>query len=264
MRTKQITAEPSTNLPAGEWPAHRLARRDGPLYRQLGQILRQDIASGRLAVGDTLPTEAQLTNRFGVSLITVRQALRDLEADGLIRKRAAKTAIVVSGAPRMRLSAHLNSLADFVELTRDARLNIRSWRSERSNLAARTFGLAPATHCHCLRGVLVVGDQREAEITIYFPPAIGNNLARADFDDVVVFRSVQRRLGLRYGGARVTVRAETADRRLAELLGYTEGSAILVNEMLFSAVDGKPMELTIARHRADLYSLTYDLNAGPP
>ena len=57
-----------------------------PRYRQLADTLRADIASGRYPVGgqlppgSALPREADLAARFGVSLITVRQALRDLDA----------------------------------------------------------------------------------------------------------------------------------------------------------------------------------------
>jgi GntR family transcriptional regulator len=243
-------------------PARTLARRDGPLYRQIERALREDIGRGAFAVGSELPTEAQLAAGFGVSLITVRQALRELQAAGLIRKRPAKAALVTAAAPRQP-SWNLNSFGDIVAHTRDAQLAITSWQPERSARAADVFGLADAERCPCLRAHLSVGGLPEAEITIYFPPRIGARLSRADFDDVVVFRSVQRRLGLHYAGARVTVRAEVAGAKLARLLDYRIGGPILVNEMVFVSPEEEPLELTIARHRADLYSLSYDLRREP-
>ena len=83
-------------------------------------------------------------------------------------------------------------------------------------------------------------------------------MKRADFDDSVVFRAVQRHLGIAISGARINVRAETADAALARALKYEAGGAILVLEMLFFSADGAPVELTIARNRADLFSLSYD------
>src|SRR6187399_2321980 len=68
----------------------RLTRAGGPLYKQLLAILRESIVSGSPPVGTPLPREADLAESFRVSLITVRQALRDLEAEGFIKKRAAK------------------------------------------------------------------------------------------------------------------------------------------------------------------------------
>lgn len=237
-------------------------RSSGPLYRQLTQLLRQTITHHKLTAGHELPTEAQLAQSYGVSLITVRQALRDLEADGLIRKRAAKAAVVAPVAPLPSSSRELNSLADIVASTSGSRLEISSWRPEKSSLARRVFGLAPDEPCPCLRARLIVRGVPQASIVIHFPPAIGGRLDRRDFNDVVVFRSVQRRLGIRYSGARITVRAECADARLARLLDCEPGSPVLANQMIYLSPDHEPMELTVARHRADLYSLTYDLQAG--
>jgi GntR family transcriptional regulator len=234
------------------------ARQDGPLYRQVEQSLRNEIAGGTFAVGAELPTEAQLAARFGVSLITVRHALRDLEAIGLIRKRPAKTALVIASTPR-RASWAMNSFADIVAHTSDAKLEIESWRTEVSAYVAQVFELTDATPCPCLRGRLVVGGLPEADVAIWFPPRIGARLARSDFDDVVVFRSVQRRLGLSYAGARVTVRAEVAGRQLARKLDYRVGGPVLANEIVFLSPDDEALELTIARHRADLYSMSYNL-----
>ena len=235
-----------------------LHRRDGPLYRQAAAVLRSAIGAGRLAVGAALPTEGELALGFAVSLITVRHALRELAAEGLIRKRAAKAAVVVAAVPVL-MARPLNSLEDIVAGTADARLEIAGYRREYSAEAAQAFGLAASVALHCLRGRLMDGGAPFSVIAIYFPPAIGVRLSRADFDDVVVFRSVERRLGLRVAGARVTVAAEAADRELAGLLEIAEGAPVLVNRFLYLGVDGAPVELTVARHRADRYRLAYEV-----
>ena len=61
-------------------PKRVLNRAGGPLYRQLADMLREPILNGTFAIGAELPKEATIAAHFGVSLITVRQALRDLEA----------------------------------------------------------------------------------------------------------------------------------------------------------------------------------------
>jgi len=235
-----------------------LNRDDGPLHRQVTAQLRGAITGRRVEIGAELPKEAELAEGFGVSLITVRHALRELEAEGLIRKRAAKAAIVVSATPRQPAPRPLNSLEDVVAATKDARLAIAGYGMRRSAEAAAVFGLDPAEPLHCLRGRLLVEGAPLSEITIFFPPAIGARLTRADFDDVVVFRSVERRLGIRLSGARITVTAERADAALARSLETEEGAPLLVSRMLWRAEDGAPVELTIARHRADRYSLSYE------
>lgn len=58
-----------------------------PLYKQLVQSLRGDILRGVFPVGSQLPAEEVLAERFAVSRHTVREALRQLRADGLVSSR---------------------------------------------------------------------------------------------------------------------------------------------------------------------------------
>ncbi|MCX7383628.1 MAG: aldehyde dehydrogenase family protein [Alphaproteobacteria bacterium] len=110
----------------------RLSRAGGPLYRQAAAQLRAAIAAGRLPVGADLPTEAALAAGCGVSLITIRHALRELEQEGMIRKRAAKAAVVVANAPRQPAARPLNSIEDVVAATTGAELRIGSFGPRRS------------------------------------------------------------------------------------------------------------------------------------
>ena len=234
-----------------------LLREHGPLYRQLTNRLRAPIESGVLAPGHPLPREADLAARFGVSLITVRQALRDLEGEGLIKKRTAKPAIVATPQTRSK-ALEFQSLSAIAASTLDRRLVIKSYRKERSALACEVFALSATTACYCLRAVLLVKDQPITQTAFYFPPAIGSRLKRADFDDVVVFRAVQRHLRITLSRAQIKVRAEIADEALAQVLGYEMGGPILATEMLYFNAASEPVELTVSRNRADHFSITFD------
>ena len=200
-----------------------MARSNGPLYRQLADILREPIGNGTFPVGGELPKEATIAEHFGVSLITVRQALRDLEADGLIRKRSAKPAVVAARNPSVNLSWKFKNFADMAAFTKDAQLTVKSYRKEISPVLQRHFGMGKDEAGYCLRSVLSIGEQRKAQITTYFPPDIGARLKREDFSDVLIFRSVQKHLGLRLDVAHVTVRAEIADEAVAADLGIATG-----------------------------------------
>ena len=223
-----------------------LDRANGKLYRQIAARLRAAIIARRLAVGSELPTEASLAKGFGVSLITVRPA---------------KPAMVASAEPRGPAARKLNSLDDIVAATEGAALEISDWQEQHAPVAARVLGLDPATALPCLRGRVMRDGVPLSDVTIYFPPAIGAQLTRRDFDDVVVFRSVQRRLGLRLSGVRVTVRAELADAALTRRLDLSVGAAVLVSEIVYLDDAGQPTEFTVARHRGDAYSLSYAFSA---
>ena len=107
------------------------------------------------AVGTPLPREADLAETFQVSLITVRQALRDLETEGLIHKRAAKPAVVADPSTRLNPTFDFRTFGDIAAFTRNARLEVKSYGKERAGIATSYFGLSPRSQVHVLRGVLV-------------------------------------------------------------------------------------------------------------
>jgi GntR family transcriptional regulator of arabinose operon len=73
-----------------------------PKYRQVYDALSHQITGGRFGPGDRLPSEADLVRRFGASRITVGRALRDLQADGLIERRAGSGTFVRRPVPPAR------------------------------------------------------------------------------------------------------------------------------------------------------------------
>jgi DNA-binding LacI/PurR family transcriptional regulator len=67
-----------------------------PKHRQVYSSLWKDIQAGRWKSGDRLPTEAELGRTFGASRITVGRAVRDLQAAGLVERRAGAGTFVTS------------------------------------------------------------------------------------------------------------------------------------------------------------------------
>ena len=75
-----------------------------PKYRRVYAALWRDIQSGRLKRGDRLPSEAELERKFGASRITVGRAVRDLQAAGLVERRAGSGTYVTVPRPTAALS----------------------------------------------------------------------------------------------------------------------------------------------------------------
>jgi DNA-binding GntR family transcriptional regulator len=70
-----------------------------PQYKQIYEALREQISNGTYVSGDMLPSEYDLCAHYGVARLTVRKALEQLSADGIIVKRQGKGS-VVKGAPK--------------------------------------------------------------------------------------------------------------------------------------------------------------------
>ncbi len=82
-----------------------------PLYRQLMQRIRADIASGVYPVHSRIPSEAELGETYQVSRVTVRKALAELTREGLLRRMQGKGTYVC--APRLR--TNLREVTSFHE-----------------------------------------------------------------------------------------------------------------------------------------------------
>ena len=67
-----------------------------PLYKQIVRALSDSIANGTYRPGDKLPTEAELIEQFGVSRITGRSAIKEMEDAGLVERARGKGTFVSS------------------------------------------------------------------------------------------------------------------------------------------------------------------------
>ena len=82
-----------------------------PLHVQLRSFLLQQIESGALKPGDAIPAERELVSRFGISRITVRQAIADLMAEGFLYRQHGRGTFVRSH----KIEQELSTLTGFVE-----------------------------------------------------------------------------------------------------------------------------------------------------
>ncbi len=78
-----------------------------PAYRTVAAAVEEQIVDGRIKPGQRLPSETELARQFGVNRSTVREALRALEQDGLVR-RASRRGLVVSAPHGSVLASKLS------------------------------------------------------------------------------------------------------------------------------------------------------------
>jgi GntR family transcriptional regulator len=72
---------------------------DRAVFRQLADLLRDQIASGTLAPGAPLPSELRLAQEYGISRTTVRQAIAQLRTEGLVTVDRPKGTFVRTTEP---------------------------------------------------------------------------------------------------------------------------------------------------------------------
>lgn len=244
--------------------APRFATDEVPLYYQLGSLLREKILSGEFAVETRIPTEADLVTEYGVSRITVRQALGALEKDGLIRREAGRGTFVTDHRPFTGTLKVEGSLDDIISLGRVTEVKVIDLRTVKAGPAeAELLGLepgAPLTRCTRLR---LYHGEPYSHIVNEFPLEIGKRIKKEDWKGIIL-RVVEDKLKIRIRDARQTVRAALADATLARLLRTRIGSPLLSVERVVLTDGGRPIERTHAYYRSDIYSLTVHLRRHAP
>ena len=86
--------------PAATPPARVVPMSSVPMHTQIREIIRRRVLDGTYAPHSQMPSESQMMEAFSVSRITIRQALGDLQKEGLIFKVAGKGSLIVGQCAR--------------------------------------------------------------------------------------------------------------------------------------------------------------------
>ncbi len=132
-----------------------------PLWSQIYDILKSRIETGWYDADSVLPTEADLMKEFGVSRITIRQAMNSLMQEGLIQRRRGSGTTIRSTKERISTSVHMSIRGAEHNHQKDRRLVSVEFRADNPS-AAKYFGvscnypLLTITRESCLEGHRVV------------------------------------------------------------------------------------------------------------
>lgn len=243
-----------THAVAGVFAHGEIDRRSPiPLYFQLKKLLEEQIVSARWAPGDRIPSEPAICEQFGVSRTTVRQALSELESEGLIRKEKGRGTFV---AQRGSHSWHLQSAQGFWEEA------VRSGHRVTSRLLRRAVEPLPLWATDALRrapgseGVTLerlrsIDDRPVMYVVNHLPVELADTVLEADLERGSLYRVLEEHKGLTVVGGRRLVEAVTAQDELAALLDVEPGAALLFVESVAWQDEEHPFECYRAWHRAD-------------
>ncbi len=225
-----------------------------PLYRQIKDILRAEVAKGTADPMKPM-TEAQLLTRFDVSRAPIRQALQELTNEGYVYRQQGKGTFPVTGA-RVDRPADVRSGALYQYLS-DRGLHPASQVSgiERVEPPARIRQrLAIEAHerlLHFTRLISVEGEPLvAADIYIRAPEDFSPTAAVLE-EAGSAFELLARQFGITLDRAEHEAWATAATADHAAALSVPEGSPLLVIETIFFTTGGLPAGWRTAVHQAE-------------
>jgi GntR family transcriptional regulator len=225
-----------------------------PLYVQIKDTLRAHILDSTYPPHSQMPSEHELCAMFAVSRITVRQALGDLQKEGLVFKLHGKGTFV----SKPKAFQNVTSLQGFAEAMTSMGYEIvnqlRSFRIAKagSRVAARLHlpEGAPVTEIHRVR--LLNREPVSLELT-WVPEALGKRLAGADLATRDIFLILENDCGVPLGHADISIDAILADDDIVDALRVEEGSPVLRVERLTHDASGTPIDYEHLYFRGDAF-----------
>ena len=233
------------------------------LYSRVREELRGRIASGAWQPHDRVPSESALMKHYGVSRITVRQALGDLEKESVIFKVPGKGSFVAPPKPFQelgRLQGFAEAMGALGHDTFNRVLSVRDVPADA--VVADRLRLALGAPVTEIQRVRHLGGQPVSLDLTWLPQRLGACVARHDLATRDVFGILEADCGIRLGHADLTIEAALADARQAALLDVAAGSPVLHIERLTHDRDGRPLDHEHLYCRADNFQYRLRLERG--
>ncbi|MDH5132424.1 MULTISPECIES: GntR family transcriptional regulator [unclassified Microbacterium] len=231
-----------------------------PMYDQLRQLIIDGIARDGLQPGDPLPGEHRLCERYGISRTVVRQALAQLEHEGLVERVKGKGTFVSRPRTSESLVHTLVGLYDDVErrgghVHSDVLRHEQTVADEEVALALEVPVGSPVIVLERLRHV---DGEPWSLSTTWMPEAVGAVTLGADLTEASLYRLLADHGIIATHGVR-SAEATVATHEQAQHLGVSAGSALLRLRSISRSEDGVPIEYFIAYHRGDRSRFEFQL-----
>lgn len=235
-------------------------------YQELAETLAESIKRGKYKVGALLPAEDVLCRDFRLSRFTVREALRQLQASGLIERRHGTGTIVLASEPPKTYSHTIASIEDilqYAEATHFIKQQVRMVTAD-ATLTAE-IGCERGARLLRMEAVRVQAkDGKRAEPIAWSRVLLIEKYAGLRARLAVVQHGIADLVEHTYGELTVAVeqdiRAIAIQQKAAKALGVPAGSPGLRVDRKYIGRDGKPYLYATAMHVADRFSLSMRLN----
>lgn len=231
-----------------------------PYYRQLYDILRDDLAGGKWPPGERMPSETELIEQYRVSRITVRQALDMLVKDGWIYRRRGQGTFATKPTIEQGLTRIISFTEDMQQrgLTPSTRVLSSRLEPASAEIAGR-LSIPPGSEMAVLERLrLADGEPMSLEIS-HLVHRLCPGILQGDYAQIPLHEALRDRADIRLVRASQSIRAIAATKELAGTLAIGVKAPLFYIERVSYSQYGVPVEYLQLYHRGDRYVLYNEL-----
>ena len=237
-----------------------------PLNRKVVDTLRREIEGGQPAVGERLPTEEALCQRFGVSRHTVRDALRKLREEGLVSSRqGAGTTVIRRGSQPLYVQS-VSSVEELLQYATEARYEVdKSGMVVADAALARRLECSPGQRWLRVEGFRYVAGQAEpicwTEVFVLADYAgVGLRIGRGAGP---IYSWIEEMYGVRISEIEQVLQAEPMPGAIGERLSVPPGGTAIGIRRAYRLADRRLVEVAFNLHRSDRFTYAVTLKRKP-
>lgn len=230
-----------------------------PVYAQIEEQLKQQIVEQKYPVGAMIPSERELSTQYGVSRMTVRQALAELVAEGLLRREKGKGTFVANP----KLEQPLNGLTSFTEDMRSRGLEPSSqivvFEKKKAPFDVQKDLMLEANDIvyYIIRIRNADGEPMAVERT-YLPVSLFPQLQMKDIQHSL-YRFIEGEYNYQIGNAIQQMEAALITKEDATFLNVRPDAVALLIKRTSYLKDGRPFESVHSAYRADRYKFISEI-----
>lgn len=249
--------KPRTSVRPRPAPPSLVSRLAGsaPLYAQIAEGLLDRIESGELAPGHRLPPERLLSRTLGVNRMTLRQALRRLELQGLLVRRQGDGTYVSEATKIERQAGKLVPFTRGMQ-RRGFKPGARVLAFERclaDSTVTRELGLRASTPVLRVHRLRLINNEPAMLETFFVAAARFPDLDRFDLVKRSVYEILESEYGVTISRARQSLEPIVASDYEARLLKIKPGAPLMLEVRLAFDQDGRPVEYGRDQYRGDRF-----------
>jgi len=224
-----------------------------PYYSQLIDLLKGKIKRKVWQPGEQIPGEPDLCAEYGISRTVVRQALRELELEGLIIRKKGKGTFVAEPKISESLAQKLTGFyQDMVERgLKPVTQVLRQEVQPASEKVAKHLQIPAGTPVIDIERLRFIDDVPIQLVTTYIPYSMCPHLMEIDLTNRSLYEFLEKECGLFIARGRRFIEAVTATDTEARLLKVDRGAPLVMLDSISFLESGTPIEYYHALHRGD-------------
>jgi len=233
-----------------------------PLWRQVLDDLERRIAAGDIS--HRFPTDKELTEHYGVSRHTVREAVRRLRARGLVERHRGRGSFLSEQVLTQPVGGLYSLFQAVEEQGLEQRSEVLALERLRDPEAAERLRLPPRSELVHLERLRLADGTPLALDSVWLPLDIGQHILDVDFTRTALYDELAERGGVRMTEVEETIEPVIPDADARTLLELGDDEALLrVSRLGFSG--DRPVECRVTLLRGERFRYTNSWRAeGPP